>query len=108
MYKQSDFETIKEIILRDVPAAVGIILFGSYARGTAKEDSDIDILILLEKEYAWRERQAVLNGIYRDTARKGYLIDFMLKVKDKFESDKKLPTIAKIISEEGRLLWMKG
>ena len=26
-----------------------IILFGSYARGTAKEDSDIDLLIVLNK-----------------------------------------------------------
>ncbi len=27
-----------------------IILFGSYANGTAKEDSDIDILIILDSD----------------------------------------------------------
>lgn len=28
---------------------INIILFGSYAKGTAKEDSDIDVLILLKE-----------------------------------------------------------
>lgn len=108
MYTEKDFEAVKDIILKDAVAVSGIILFGSYARGTAKEGSDMDILILLEKKYEWRERQAVLNGIYRDTARKGYLIDFLLKVKEEFDVEKKLPTISKKIADEGRLLWMKA
>jgi predicted nucleotidyltransferase len=29
----------------------GITLFGSVARGTARTDSDIDLLIVLDKEY---------------------------------------------------------
>ncbi|TAN63257.1 nucleotidyltransferase domain-containing protein [bacterium] len=108
MYTEKDFEAVKNIILKGVPSVSGIILFGSYARGTAKEESDMDILIILEKKYGWRERQIVLNGIYRDTARKGYLIDFVLQAKEEFEIDKKLPTTSKLIAEEGRLLWMKA
>lgn len=69
MYTQQDFETIKEIVIRDIPIAVSVILFGSYARGTAKEDSDIDIVILLDKEPDWQERHKILNKIYQHTGK---------------------------------------
>jgi len=32
------------------PLLKGVLLFGSEARGTAREDSDIDVLVLLDKE----------------------------------------------------------
>ena len=38
-------------------------LFGSYAKGTAREQSDI--AILLEHELGWRERNSILNRLYR-------------------------------------------
>jgi len=66
MYNEKDFETVKNIAVQNVPEAVGIILFGSYAKGIAREDSDMDIMALLEKEYEWKERRAVLNRIYQD------------------------------------------
>lgn len=107
MYTEKDFEAVKDIIVENVPEAVGIILFGSYAKGTAREDSDMDILVLLEKDYEWRERRAVLNRIYQNTARQGYLIDFLLKTKANFDRDKELPTISKAIAKEGKVLWMR-
>ena len=47
-----DMETIRAATVRLVAAAsspVRVILFGSYARGTATEDSDLDLLVI-EKE----------------------------------------------------------
>ena len=32
------------------------ILFGSYARGTASADSDIDLFVLTERKLSWQER----------------------------------------------------
>lgn len=107
MYTEKDFETVKNIVVQNVPEAVGIILFGSYAKGTAHEDSDMDIMVLLEKEYEWMERRAVLNRIYQHTASQGYLIDFLLKTKANFDQDKELPTISKAIAKEGKVLWMR-
>ena len=42
MYTQKDFEIIINSIISNIPYAVSIILFGSYAKGTAREDSDMD------------------------------------------------------------------
>jgi predicted nucleotidyltransferase len=107
MYSELDFAKVRDIVLNDVPSAVGIILFGSYARGIAQASSDIDIMILVEKDLEWRTRREVLNRIYRDTAEKGYLVDFLLKTKARFEEDKLLPTLSRTVSEDGKILWMK-
>jgi predicted nucleotidyltransferase len=46
---------LKEIFHRDL---CSIILFGSYAKGTAETYSDIDILIILDRKFAnWMERR---------------------------------------------------
>ena len=108
MYTAKDFETVKDIVLQAVPGALQVILFGSYAKGTAREDSDMDVMILLEREYGWLERRTVLNRIYQDTVRQGYHIDFLFKTKESFEQDKVLPTISNIIANEGKVLWMKS
>ncbi len=42
-------QQIKATVLATDPGAT-LILYGSYARGDYREDSDIDILVLLDKE----------------------------------------------------------
>ena len=41
---------IRECLAKNLPASGKAILFGSQARGTARDDSDWDILIILDKE----------------------------------------------------------
>ena len=108
MHSTSDFNVIKDLVIAAVPSAESIFLFGSYAKGTAQEQSDIDIAILLEQDLHWRERNALLNRLYSDTAQKGYNVDFLLKSAEKFRAESELPTLARIILREGRLLWTKN
>jgi predicted nucleotidyltransferase len=108
MHGQIDFQAIKDLIITTVPAAESIFLFGSYAKGTAQEQSDIDIAILLENDLQWRERNALLNRLYKDTSQRGYNVDFLLKSAEKFRAESELPTLARVILREGRLLWTKS
>ena len=43
---QRELELIKESVLKTVPAEA-IYLFGSYAKGNANEDSDLDIYVVI-------------------------------------------------------------
>lgn len=43
----------------------GVPLFGSHARGYTREDSDIDLMVLLEGPVeSWRGSKAIINAIY--------------------------------------------
>jgi len=105
MYTSADFEIIKNVVVSSAPQAESIYLFGSYAKGTAREQSDIDIAILLENDLHWRERNALLNQLYSDMSQRGYNVDFVLKRSDKFITESTLPTLSRVILREGRLLW---
>lgn len=59
-------------IIRDV------ILFGSQAMGTAREDSDYDVLIVLNREYDWKFRDQVIDAIYDLELQYDILIDTFL------------------------------
>ena len=41
---------IRKCLAKNLPAGRKAILFGSQAKGTARDDSDWDILIILDKE----------------------------------------------------------
>jgi len=108
MYSSKDINNIADIILRKMSNVVSIYLFGSYAKGTARDDSDIDIAILLKKLPDWRERKNVLNQIYNEAGAFNYNVDFLIKSKESFESEKTLPTLSRVIEREGKLLWTKS
>ena len=50
----------------DVYQPEKIILFGSYAHGTASENSDLDLLIIKETEEASVDRAAMVRKSMRD------------------------------------------
>lgn len=50
MQDTSVINHIKQMAMQIMPKGAKVILFGSRARGTAREDSDWDVLVLLKKE----------------------------------------------------------
>jgi uncharacterized protein len=64
MEKQQLLSEIKKLILQQEPQAE-IILYGSYARGDYRPDSDMDILILLDKEnISYEEEKRISYPLY--------------------------------------------
>jgi uncharacterized protein len=45
-------------------ALESVVLYGSQARGTATEDSDYDILLILKWDCDWREQQDIRYAVY--------------------------------------------
>ena len=53
-------ESIKQTAARVLPKGSSLYLYGSRARGDAREDSDWDLLLLLDKPVMdWRERETM-------------------------------------------------
>lgn len=55
--------------LKERYGAVEVILFGSYAKGNAGEDSDIDLLVISDSKERFFERQATVRRLLRDLKR---------------------------------------
>ena len=47
---KNKLHNLTDMILQNIPGVISIVLFGSYARFEQKVTSDIDILVLTEKE----------------------------------------------------------
>jgi len=98
-------ETIKEAARRLVDGfhPDRIILFGSYARGTADKHSDVDLLVICpvkkdRKKLAF-EMDMALMGL--EMAK-----DIIILTPQEFERDKHIPgTIARPAWKEGRVMY---
>jgi len=80
-----------------------IIIFGSQARGTADEKSDVDILVVCSFQGNRRKLMVAM-----DRALKGLPIarDIMVLTPEEFERDRQIPgTVARPAWKEGKVLY---
>ncbi|MDB5191365.1 MAG: polymerase subunit beta [Segetibacter sp.] len=62
--KDQILQEIKQAVLSVDPQAE-VVLFGSRARGDYREESDWDVLVLVEKEQNdWRHKEKILNAVF--------------------------------------------
>ena len=102
--KQKILLKIKEIVARTEPDAT-IILFGSYARGNNKRDSDIDILILIDKDkITYDDEKRIKYPLYDLEFETGKIISPIVFSRNEWENRHKITPFYKNIKHEGVLL----
>jgi len=75
---------LKENLLKQYKESIkNIILFGSQAKNSADENSDFDILILIDKDYSNRDENNILDICYDIDLKYNIIIDVhLLSVKE--------------------------
>jgi predicted nucleotidyltransferase len=82
-----------------------IILFGSRARGDFKENSDWDLLIIVEEKPSRDERVEILHLIRRKLADEFIPSDVIIRSREEVEERQKvIGSVIKSAMEEGILL----
>jgi len=107
-----------DVISKIVQSLIGlniykIILFGSYARGTATEDSDIDLVVILDTDEFARtvderlDRKQPIHKSVREI-RKDFAMDIVVYSRGEFEFlDKKESDFIREIKNTGIELYAK-
>jgi predicted nucleotidyltransferase len=105
MVKDKDIlNMIKNSVKSEVPNST-VILYGSRARGDNRSDSDIDILILVDKERITREDEKKIKyPLYDIEFETGKVISPLVLTKSDWESRHKITPFYENITKEGVVL----
>ena len=95
---------IKSTVSKTEPSAV-LILYGSYARNDYNKDSDVDLLILLEKEKVSRaDEKRIKYPLYDIEFETGTVISPLVLSKTAWESKHRITPFYENIKKEGIVL----
>jgi len=100
----SNIPIIKNVVHHFLPGS-RILLFGSRARGTNREDSDYDILVLIDQELSPREKMPFRTAIRRKLIESDILSEIIVQTETETKIKRTLPGhIIKTAMQEG--IWL--
>ena len=104
MLKNDNIDNITDIIVQ-IAMPERVYLFGSYAVGTANEDSDYDFYVVVpdNSERPLLLTEQIYLALYKKTG--GKPVDILIKRASDFEKRKMLPTIEREVSAKGVLIY---
>ena len=102
--KDQILKQIKNSVRSTDPGAT-LILYGSYARGDYREDSDIDVLILLDKDkITFDDRKRIGYPLYDIQVKEDIIISPKICSRNKWETYYTITPFYRNVTREGRLL----
>ncbi len=97
-------QSIKNSVILSEPNAT-IILYGSYARGDNNEDSDIDLLILIDEEIILRDvEKKIKYPLYDIEFDTGKIISPLILSKKDWETIHRITPFYENVKKEGIIL----
>jgi predicted nucleotidyltransferase len=98
---QAKLDIVKAAVLSVVPDTEAIYLFGSYADGTPREDSDLDIYVVVPDSGVnpLKTEVAITGLLYGDSFRMP--VDLIVKHSGKFRRNKDLATFERVVDRTG-------
>ena len=97
-------QLIKKSVKTSDPDAI-LILYGSYARGDYNEESDIDLLILIDKEKVTRDDKIKISyPLYDIQLETGVLISPMVVTRKFWQVDRRVTPFYENVNNEGKIL----
>ena len=75
-YKLDILKELKELLTQKAGKDIKyVVLFGSQIKRKKNDDSDYDVLIVLNRKYSWPERRALRDLCYEISVKYDILID---------------------------------
>lgn len=98
-----EIEQIKDVLVENI-SPVKVYLFGSFANGTAREDSDYDLYIVVKDET--NDLADLTAQAYKSIRPvKSRLVDVVIGTESRFESRKNRMTLENEVWSNGVLLY---
>jgi predicted nucleotidyltransferase len=88
--------------LNKIAAVSSLIVFGSVARGEAGPDSDLDVLVVFERELTYEEETQAYDAVYRANVEFDTNVSIVVVDEDKWQSPvwSRLP-LYQVVRQEG-------
>ena len=104
---EKSIQIIKEEIENRGLKVLKIILFGSRARGDFKEDSDWDLLVIIDSDITFKQKREILSNIYRKLAeQENKSFEIVIVSEEKFKEMKNyVGTLYYEVDKEGVPVW---
>lgn len=102
MFSSHDIEQLRDRVAETLHPEK-IFLFGSYAEGRATEDSDIDLVVVMESELSPHKRNIALKRLF---PRRRFSLDAFVYTPQEFLKYKDIPgTIVYNAAHFGKLIY---
>ncbi|MDR1113553.1 MAG: nucleotidyltransferase domain-containing protein [Candidatus Margulisbacteria bacterium] len=101
---QEEIDTIKNIIVKTLPVEQ-IYLFGSYAYGAPRQDSDLDFYVIMNDNAPYRDIEAMGLVDLAISGHKSIPTDVLVSKKSRFEYRLSAPTLEHEVAEKGKLIY---
>ena len=97
-------QLIKKAVNKSEPNAI-LILYGSYARGDYRDDSDLDLLVLVDKDKITRsDQKRIKYPLYDIEFDTGTIISPLIFSKKDWELNHRITPFYENVAREGKVL----